>query len=173
MVQLALQSHYLECLTPLSFLGECCLEGRFGCECVDGIDLVENQEEINEEIIHDVSPDDPVSISTTCPFTKIIKRCISNYSMTQIEVAVQEVMVEVDPASITIPYFQQLVIEKLDTEAQTIYISDEESILLLFRDFLLWLLFFTLSRLLLFFNICEFWLIFEHCMVILNRKRLT
>jgi len=95
-------------------------------EIADGVELVGIQDEMDDETICVISSDDQDSLVTFCPFTKIIKKCFSNYSMSQIEAAVQEVMVEVDPGTTTIPHFQQLVIEKLDREAETVYISDED-----------------------------------------------
>eukprot|EP00092_Neocalanus_flemingeri_P005165 GFUD01005554.1.p1 GENE.GFUD01005554.1~~GFUD01005554.1.p1 ORF type:complete len:1061 (+),score=260.18 GFUD01005554.1:362-3184(+) len=120
---LKLDTHSLSYVsgTPGSWMME---EGIVNGVPLLGIEEEDREEEIDKKTICEDSHDD--IFNTFCPFTKMIQKHASNYSVSQIEAAVQEVMIEVDPSRTTIPHFQHLVIEKLDTEAEAVYISDED-----------------------------------------------
>jgi hypothetical protein len=89
----------------------------------DGVELVgieeeSLKEEINQEQDYKEYNDDFEICKTLCPFSKMIHKHAPQYHVGLIEAAVQKLMLEVDPSSITIPHFQILVIEKLDSEAE-------------------------------------------------------
>merc|ERR1711892_185539 len=95
----------------------------------EGLQLAGIEEEYIEEELYqkeDNSREDFEKSKTICPFTKIIQKHAPTFSVGLIETAVQNLMIEVDPSSITIPHFQRLVIEKIEAEAEEVYNSDDD-----------------------------------------------
>jgi len=93
----------------------------------EGVELVGIEEEDLEEEISPKNIDEQIEISaTSCPFTKMIKKHAPKYAVELIESAVKSLMIEIDPSSITIPYFQELVIKKLEEDIDAVYISDDD-----------------------------------------------
>jgi len=93
----------------------------------EGVELVGIEEEDLEEEISPKNIDEQIDISaTSCPFTKMIKKHAPKYAVELIESAVKSLMIEIDPSSITIPYFQELVIKKLEEDIDAVYISDDD-----------------------------------------------
>jgi len=98
-------------------------------ELSEGVELVGIEEELFEDEIknNNIEYDNILENSTTCcPFTKMIQKHAPKHAVELIEAAVKTLMVEVDPTTITIPHFQELVIKKLEEDIDAVYISDEE-----------------------------------------------
>eukprot|EP00090_Calanus_glacialis_P038243 TRINITY_DN6682_c0_g1_i1.p1 TRINITY_DN6682_c0_g1~~TRINITY_DN6682_c0_g1_i1.p1 ORF type:complete len:1040 (-),score=261.31 TRINITY_DN6682_c0_g1_i1:154-3273(-) len=109
--------------TPGSWMMEDVLQD--GVQLV-GIEEESLEEEINQEQDYEKNDEDFEICKTLCPFTNMIQKRSPQYHVGLIEAAVQKLMLEVDPSSITIPHFQMLVIEKLDSEAEAVYVSDDD-----------------------------------------------
>merc|ERR1719312_917 len=97
-------------------------------EFSQGVELVGIEE---EDLAEKVNPqkenyNEKIKILPTgCPLTQMIQKHAPKYDVKLVEAAVKTLMIEVDLTATTIPYFQELVIKKLDEDNGTIYISDD------------------------------------------------
>jgi len=98
-------------------------------ELSEGVELVGIEDEYLEQESNNqndrIDNENEISI-TCCPFTKMIQKHAPKYAVDVIEAAVKSLVIEVDPTTITIPHFQELVIKKLEENIDAVFNSDDE-----------------------------------------------